>query len=122
MHDEHGEGDMHPPSVEQFRSFLLSTWGRTAFLTLTLAGRPVAIAVSDMLPDGLSAIYTFFDPDLEPRGLGTYAVLRQIQLCQERHLDYLYLGYWIRDCEKMSYKIDFRPAELFVNNRWVVMN
>lgn len=118
----HGDGDMNPPSAEQFRSFLLSTWGRTAFVVLTIAGRTVAVAVTDMLTDGLSAIYTFFDPELADRGLGTYAVLRQIQLAQERGLDYLYLGYWIKDCDKMSYKIDFRPAELFVNNRWVVMH
>ena len=83
------------------------------------------LRVGEMLRHALSEILrrdNFFDPDLDTRGLGTYAVLRQIQLCQERHLDYLYLGYWIRDCEKMSYKIDFRPAELFVNNRWVVMH
>lgn len=121
IEQRHGDGDMHPPSPEQFRSFLLSNWGRTAFLVLSLAGRPVAVAVSDLLPDGLSAIYTFFEPALQARGLGTYAVLRQIQLCQERNLDYLYLGYWIKDCAKMRYKIDFRPAELFVNNRWVAM-
>jgi len=117
----HGDSDMDPPSAEQFRSFLLSSWGHTAFVTLYLNRKPVAVAVTDMLPDGLSAIYTFFDPDLADRGLGTYAVLRQIQLCQERNLKHLYLGYWIKDCDKMNYKIDFRPVELYVNNRWVVM-
>jgi arginine-tRNA-protein transferase len=121
IRDRHGNGDMDPPSIEQFRSFLLSSWGRTAFLVLYLERRPVAVAVTDMLPDGLSAIYTFFDPEFADRGLGTYAVLRQIQLCQQRNLKHLYLGYWIKDCDKMNYKVDFRPIELFVKNRWVVM-
>lgn len=121
IRDRHGDGDMDPPSVEQFRSFLLSSWGHTAFLTLYLKRRPIAVAVTDMLPDGLSAIYTFFDPEFADRGLGTYSVLRQIQLCQQRNLKHLYLGYWIKDCAKMNYKIDFRPIELFVKNRWVLM-
>jgi arginyl-tRNA--protein-N-Asp/Glu arginylyltransferase len=77
------------------------------------------VAVVDRLNDGLSAIYTFFDPDLEQRSLGTYAVLWQLRKAAEDGLDYLYLGYWIKQCQKMSYKIQFRPLELYVNGRWV---
>jgi arginine-tRNA-protein transferase len=82
----------------------------------------VALAVTDQLDDGLSAIYTFFDPALDERSLGVYAVLSQIAECRRRGLPYLYLGYWIRDCAKMRYKTDYRPVELLVNNRWVQMS
>jgi arginyl-tRNA--protein-N-Asp/Glu arginylyltransferase len=68
--------------------------------------------------DGLSAIYTFSDPAAEPRSLGRYAVLWQIQHTRERGLPYVYLGYWIRNCRKMAYKADFQPLEVLVSNQW----
>jgi arginine-tRNA-protein transferase len=69
----------------------------------------------------LSAIYTVFDPDMPERSLGVLSILQQIEFCRELDLPYLYLGYWIRDCDKMRYKTDYRPVELLVNNRWVAM-
>jgi len=117
----HWDGDMYPPSEDQFRSFLLCNWSRTAFLTMYDGPQLVALAVTDQLDDGLSAIYTFFDPALDKRSLGVFAVLSQIRECQARNLPYLYLGYWIRDCAKMRYKTDYKPVELLVNNRWVAM-
>ena len=118
----HWDGDMYPPSEDQFRSFLLCNWSRTAFLTMYDGPQLVALAVTDQLDDGLSAIYTFFDPALDKRSLGVFAVLSQIRECQARNLPYLYLGYWIRDCAKMRYKTDYRPVELLVNNRWIAMS
>jgi arginine-tRNA-protein transferase len=118
----HWDGDMFPPSEDQFRSFLLCNWSRTLFLTMYDGPTLVALAVTDQLDDGLSAIYTFFDPALDERSLGVYAVLSQIAECRRRGLPYLYLGYWIRDCAKMRYKTDYRPVELLVNNRWVQMS
>jgi arginine-tRNA-protein transferase len=115
----HQDGDMYPPSTEQFRSFLLSQWCDTLFLCSYLGDSLVAVAVTDQLPGGLSAIYTFFDPDLARRSLGVFSVLEQISLCRRLGLAYLYLGYWIRDCQKMRYKIDYRPIELFTNGTWV---
>jgi len=118
----HGDGDMYPPSVEQFRSFLLSQWCDTLFVESWLGDELVAVAVTDRLPHGLSAVYTFFDPDLAQRGLGVFSVLQQIALCRQLELPHLYLGYWIRDCQKMRYKIDYRPIELFVNGSWLRLN
>jgi arginine-tRNA-protein transferase len=115
----HRDGDMYPPSPDQFRSFLLSQWSDTLFVNSFLDGKLVAVAVTDKLDDGLSAIYTFFDPALEQRSLGVQSILQQIELARELGLPHLYLGYWIRDAEKMRYKTDYRPAELFVNGRWV---
>ena len=91
------------------------------FLTLEEQGRLVGVAVTDTVADGLSAIYTFFDPKLTRRSLGVFAVLAQIQHCLKHEIPYLYLGYWIRDCPKMRYKIDYRPIELLVRNRWVAL-
>ena len=115
----HSDGDMYPPNVDQFRSFLLSSWSSSAFLVLEERGRLIGVAVTDRVPDGLSAIYTFFDPTLAKRSLGVFAVLSQIEHCRRNGLPYLYLGYWVRDCAKMRYKIDYRPIELLVRNRWV---
>jgi len=115
----HSDGDMYPPNVDQFRSFLLSSWSSSAFLVLEERGRLIGVAVTDRVPDGLSAIYTFFDPTLAKRSLGVFAVLSQIEHCRRNGLPYLYLGYWVRDSPKMRYKIDYRPIELLVRNRWV---
>lgn len=118
----HGDGDMYPPSVEQFRSFLLSQWCDTLFVESWLGDELVAVAVTDRLPHGLSAVYTFFDPDHAQRSLGVFSILQQIALCRRLQLPNLYLGYWIRDCQKMRYKIDYRPIELFVNGSWLRLN
>ena len=78
----------------------------------------IAVAVVDELLDGFSAIYTFFDPDLDSRSVGRFAILWQIEKARELELDYLYLGYWIRGCRKMAYKSEYRPLEIYVNGRW----
>jgi arginine-tRNA-protein transferase len=66
----------------------------------------------------LSAIYTFFEPNEERRSLGVMSILQQIEVGRTLELPYLYLGYWVKDCAKMTYKTDFRPAELYQNNHW----
>jgi arginine-tRNA-protein transferase len=115
----HSDGDMFPPSRDQFRSFLLSQWSDTLFVCGYLDDTLVSVAVTDRQADGLSAIYTFFEPELPERSLGVWSVLQQIFLAQRLHLPHLYLGYWIRDSDKMRYKVDYRPVELYLNGRWV---
>jgi arginine-tRNA-protein transferase len=115
----HIDGDMYPPSSDQFRSFLLSQWSDTVFVCSYLDDQLVSAAVTDRQERGLSAIYTFFDPDLTARSLGVLSILNQIELGRELGLPYLYLGYWIRDADKMRYKTDYRPVELLTNSRWV---
>lgn len=116
----HHDGDMYPPSVEQYASFLTSDWSETRFIEFRLAGKLLAVAVCDELEQGLSAVYTFYDPDDEKRSLGTFAVLWQIEESRRLGLPSLYLGYWIRECQKMNYKIGFRPIELLINGEWLV--
>lgn len=114
----HEDGEMANASPGGYMSFLTADWCRTRFLTFHLAGRLVAVAVTDEAEDGLSAVYTYFEPELSARSLGTSAILHQIELARALGLPYLYLGYWIRDSRKMAYKIDFRPIELWRNGRW----
>lgn len=115
----HADGDMFPPSVDQFRSFLLSQWSESLFVCGYLGDTLMTVAVTDRQPRALSAIYTFFEPDVPRRSLGVWSVLQQITLARSLGLPHVYLGYWIRDAEKMRYKVDYRPVELFLNGRWV---
>ena len=93
------------------------------FHELRLDGRLLAVAVVDLLPDSLSAVYTFYDPDEKARGLGIYAVLWQVEEARRRRLlPYVYLGYWIRESPKMAYKANYAPLEAYLDNRWSAFN
>lgn len=118
----HQDGDMYPPSEDQYRAFLTSEWGITQYIELRQAGRLIGVSVCDQLGDGLSAVYTFYDPEQEGRSLGKFAILAQIDKARAMGLDYVYLGYWIKDCGKMNYKTQYRPLELLINRRWMRLN
>lgn len=78
----------------------------------------LAVAVTDHTPQGLSAMYTFFDHDLPERSLGTFAILQQLEEARHRDLPHLYLGYWIPGSGKMGYKTRFQPVEGLIGERW----
>lgn len=122
IESRHQDGDMYPPSEEQYKNFLTSEWGATQYLEFRLEDKLIGVSVCDLLDDGLSAVYTFFDPELSERSLGKYAILAQIQKAKDLGLSYVYLGYWIKQCEKMNYKIQYRPLELLINRRWMRLN
>ena len=115
---KHADGDMFPPSIEQYKTFLLSPWADSIFISSYLGKKLVSVAVTDRLKDGLSAIYTFYDPFEARRSLGTFNILNQVEIASELSLNYLYLGYWIANNQKMHYKINFKPLELFVISEW----
>ncbi|VTM10663.1 arginyl-tRNA-protein transferase [Pseudomonas aeruginosa] len=117
IEQRHADGDMYPPSRDQFATFLVRDLPFCCFFEFRLHGRLLAIAVTDVLPNGLSAVYTFYDPDEEQRSLGRYAILWQIAETERLGLQAVYLGYWIKNCRKMNYKTQYRPIELFVNQR-----
>ncbi len=77
-----------------------------------------AVALTDKLLDGYSMVYTFFDPDEKRRSLGTYLVIDHINKTNKNSFSYLYLGYFIKDCEKMAYKKKFKPSEFLENKEW----
>lgn len=119
QHARHAGGGMDQDDREQYRSFLLQSRVDSALAEFTLGGEVIMVSLVDRLLDGLSAVYTFFEPDLEMRGLGVFGVLSQVRLTQEMGLPYLYLGYWIQGCRKMTYKQSYRPLEALSDGQWL---
>jgi arginine-tRNA-protein transferase len=99
-------------------------WGfvRSCFqsfeISYYLDERLVCVAVCDLGKQSVSAVYTYYEPDLKQFSLGTYSILKQIEFCQQRALRYLYLGYYVADCENMKYKARFVPNERLINGKW----
>ncbi|MEY4685291.1 MAG: hypothetical protein RLZ25_1750 [Pseudomonadota bacterium] len=115
----HPGGDMAESSAEEFIRFLGNTrFEGTVFFEFRRAGLLVAVSVVDLLDDGFSAVYTYFDPALRATGLGTFAILWQIEEVRRRNGSSLYLGFWIVDSKKMSYKSLFRPFEILGEDGW----
>jgi arginyl-tRNA--protein-N-Asp/Glu arginylyltransferase len=117
----HQDGDMYPADQEQFESFLVDGRKEAIFVEFRANEKLLAIAVMDKLDNGLSAIYTFFDPEESSRSLGSYAILWLIEEAKRLSLEHVYLGYWIKQSQKMNYKLEFKPIELYVNSSWVVL-
>lgn len=114
----HQGGDMFPATDDQFEAFIKTKTVDTRFFLFYEDQRLVAVSVVDFLEQGLSAVYTFFEPDLPQRSLGNYVILWQISKCRELGLAHLYLGYWIKGCDKMEYKSKFRPMEFLIDGHW----
>ena len=114
----HAGGGMDQDSREQYRHFLLQSNVHSRLVEFREAGELRMISIIDELQDGLSSVYTFFDPDIPGASYGTYNVLWQIERCRVLGLPYLYLGYWIEQSRKMAYKTNFQPIEGLLNNRW----
>ena len=108
--DDHG--------ASEYDQFLVGAWASGRFLEFRLHGQLLAVAVTDRADHTLSAVYTFYDPDHADRGLGTLAVLQQIDWARREQLEYLYLGYWIDGHRKMDYKRRFQPLEVFTGREW----
>lgn len=118
INSRHSDGTMVNPGPKDFSNFLYSQWSNTHFLEVRKDNRLIAVAATDYTHAGLSAVYSYFDPEESKRSLGTYCVLQQIQQAKNMELDYLYMGYLIRNCRKMEYKAFFQPLEILVNNTW----
>ncbi len=113
----HQNGSMYPANRTTFLDFISSNWLKPHFLHLYQDEELIAIAVTDVLPNAMSALYTFYQPD-HPLSLGTLAVLIQIQQCQLANKQWLYLGYQVDDCPAMNYKVRFQQHQRLVNQRW----
>ncbi len=122
----HPDGGMDNDDRDAYRTFLLQSHVDTLLVEFRdpfdhaqdRQGTLRMVSVIDLLGDGLSSVYTFFDPDVPRARFGVYNVLWQIELCRKLDLDYVYLGYWIRHSRKMSYKTQYQPAEGLQNGVW----
>ncbi len=116
----HGNGDMARMDARDYRAMIEDSTVETSIFEYRRADDSlIAVALIDILADGLSAVYSFFDPKEDRRGLGTYIILDLIDEARMLSLPHIYLGYWIGECRKMSYKMRFQPLEGFRNGEWV---
>lgn len=114
----HLDGAMHTDSADAFLEFFASSFSHTWLYEMRDGGVLRGVMVVDHLGDALSSVYTFFDPDLPRRSLGTWAVLWQVAEARRLGLRWVYLGYWIEECQKMAYKGRFRPLERLADGVW----
>lgn len=114
----HKGGGMDEDNPDAYKSFLLKSSVDSLLVEFRENGVLRMVSLIDILHDGLSSVYTFYEPAQEKTAYGVFNVLWQIELCRQLQLNYLYLGYWIKDCRKMSYKTDYQPTEGWVNENW----
>ena len=114
----HPGGGMDQDNHEQYAHFLLQSRIDSRLVEFSENGQLRMVSIIDVLDDGLSSVYTFFDPDVAGASFGTYNILWQIAQCAANGLPYLYLGYWIRDSRKMAYKAAFSPCEGLIDGEW----
>jgi leucyl-tRNA---protein transferase len=117
----HHGGGMDQDSREQYCHFLLQSNVQSNLVEFRENGELRMVSIIDKLRDGISSVYTFFEPNLPNTSYGTYNVIWQIDLCKKFKLPYLYLGYWIEQSKKMAYKANFRPVQGFVSGRWQIL-
>jgi arginine-tRNA-protein transferase len=112
------EGNEQEETAEQYRNFLVQSNVDSLFISFTLNGILKMVSVVDILEDGVSAVYTFYDTTDSKASYGTYSILWLIEWCKQLKLPYLYLGYWIKSSQKMAYKENFSPQEALIDGEW----
>ena len=123
IEERHGEGGMADMSILDFGAMVSDGFTDSRLVEYRLAGegKPLIAAVlSDVLDDGISLIYSFYDPNYDWRSLGSFMILDHIARARRAGLPYVYLGYWVKSSRKMSYKANFAPQERLTADGWVL--
>tara|TARA_R110000744_G_C19227317_1_gene547762 strand:+ start:267 stop:968 length:702 start_codon:yes stop_codon:yes gene_type:complete len=118
----HRDGSMFPASNAQFQSFTDNDITEQCYVEIWHDDRLISVAVTDEIPDGLSAVYTFYHPNYRKHGLGVFSILQQIEIAAQLKREFLYLGYQIEECNKMNYKNRYSPHQILVENQWQTVN
>lgn len=116
----HGDGSMVDMTFEEYQEMVESSTVNTNLIEYRkiIDNELYAVALTDHMSDGLSMVYSFFNPDIENRGLGNYLIIKHIQYCQDNNIPYVYLGYWVEESQKMAYKARFGPLEMLGPAGW----
>ena len=118
LQERHAKGGMADMDVFEFAAMIEESSIETRVIEYHHESSLQSVCLSDFLSDGLSMVYSFFDPDKSKQSLGTFMILDHIALALELELPYLYLGYWVPGSSKMDYKVNFKGVEIFQNNIW----
>ena len=122
LDSRHADGGMADMDVFEFAAMIEETPIRSRVVEYTHPERGLtAVSLTDVLDDGLSMVYSFYDPDRPKDSLGTYLILDHVEIAREAGLPYVYLGYWVPGSPKMGYKSKFSGLELYVGGRWQPM-
>ncbi|MDI1298526.1 arginyltransferase [Methylotenera sp.] len=114
------EQDTETEKIEQYRSFLCQTNVESVMVEFRENNQLKMVSVIDIVFDGISAVYTFYDTSDTHASLGTYNVLWQAEWAKTLNFPYLYLGYWIRESKKMAYKQNYKPLEMLIDGEWTI--
>ena len=117
----HPDGSMCDSSEEKYLSFIHSDYCNTALMVRRLGEDVVSVTIVDLLNDGASLLYTFFNPKYSSMSPGIASIIDAISYCQQHGMPYVYLGFWIADSNKMNYKTQFQPLEGYFNDEWKLM-
>ena len=118
LSSRHLGGGMDNSQPNDYKDYLISSWIETVFYEIRQKEKLLAVIVIDHLKNSLSAVYTFFHPEYQKRSLGKFAILFGIEKASRLGLKWLYLGYWVRQCQKMSYKNEYKPLECYIYKQW----
>lgn len=118
----HCDGSMFPATLEQFQGIVKNQVTKLHFIEIWHESTLISVAITDDIPNALSAVYTFYHPDYRKLGLGVFSILKQIEIAAKLNRQFLYLGYQIEGCQKMNYKNRFYPHQILVENQWQTIN
>lgn len=124
LEDRHSDGGMADMSLIDYQSMVQDSPINSQIIEYRVGskihndGPVVGASLTDELDDGLSMVYSFFNPSENDRSLGTFMILDHIRIARQKGLPYLYLGYWIAGCNKMDYKARFSPLEFLRSGKW----